>query len=299
MDFKQNRVLIPTAIPWYVCAGLTSISTILTETLLFPLESARIRLQVNGKYEYPAYNSLRNYFSQTVSKTGKANLYRGLGLTQLRDLAFIFPKAYSYEQVKRYFAADIEKVGYYRKVLPSLCATGFGLAACNFLDIMRIKYIAETSSNPEASVRDIWNKVAHTEGQGVMKGFGINLIRNSAYICMELAGYQQTKLFLTKQSKINHDSMMLHVVSSILASTAACIVTCPFDVIRTRFMSRVGEKNTFSGAGRCLLSIIKEDGFRTLYRGFTPLLAKSIPSSLVFFTLMENMKSTYTRSVSL
>ena len=298
MDFKHKKSLSSAPISPYAIASIVGISTLVPEVLLFPLESIRLRLQVNGRYGFPAYASIRDCVSQTVNKSGVVGLYKGLGVTLLREAAFMVPKLYTYEQIKRYFAADVNKVGYYRKVCPILGASAFGLVVCNVFDILRIKYITSLGVKPIQSVQGMLKDILNKHGSSTLfKGFTLNLMRTTAFISAELAAYQQTRLLLINKLSWKQNSIALHVVSGITAGVLACVAACPLDVLRTRFMSQIGEQNGFKSASQCALDIIRNDSLRSFYRGFVPLVLKSIPSSLLFFTIAENLKTTYLKSM--
>jgi len=217
-------------------------------------------------------------------------------LSLLREIAYLVPKAYAYEEVKNYFAADIEKVGYYRRVCPILAATGAGLAVCNILDIIRIKYITDGAGKSHRSVREIVSKLRSKDGFSVTNGLILNFFRHSVFIGAEVAGYEQTKLLLIKKFKLHKDDTRLHAASSVAAGFLASVVTTPFDVVRTRYMSQLGEELAQPNVFRTVLDMVRNESLKNFYKGFTPFLLKTIPSSFIFFTLSENLKGAYLKS---
>jgi len=299
MDFKQKRYPVLSSIPWYAHASIASISTVISETLLFSLESSKIRLQIKGSWRDSIDRSFIKSIRQTIKTAGISGLYNGFGLTLLREFAFIFPKMYAYEQVKRYFVADIEKVGYYRQVCPIIASSFFGILACNAFDIMRIKSIANVDSKQYSSISEIWKCITNEKGIiGIERGFVLNFLRSTFFISAELAVYTQTKLLLMKKFKTNKESMPMHIFSCVTASIAACLASCPLDVIRTRYLCYTGEETPLKNFKTCVLDIIRNHGLKTFYRGFVPYVLKTIPSSIIFFTVATNMKSTYLKYTS-
>jgi len=297
MDFKKNKRSTYTASPaWYLQASIATISTAVAKTLLFPLESTKFRLQLTARQGYQVHNTIRDSIKHTLKNAGFTGLYRGLGLSLLREIAYLVPKAYAYEEVKNYFAADIEKVGYYRRVCPILAATGAGLAVCNILDIVRIKYITDGAGKPHRSVREILSKLRSKDGFSITNGLILNFFRHSVFIGAEVAGYEQTKLLLIKKFKLHKDDTRLHAASSVAAGFLASVVTTPFDVVRTRYMSQLGEELAQPNVFRTVLDMVRNESLKNFYKGFTPFLLKTIPSSFIFFTLSENLKGAYLKS---
>jgi len=299
MDFKQKRYLVLSSIPWYVHASIASIASIISETLLFPLESSKIRLQIKGAWKNSVDRSFMKSIQQTIKTAGISGLYNGLGLTLLREFVYIYPKMYSFEHIKRYFAADIEKVGYYRQICPILASAFFGIFACNVLDLMRIKTIGDVENRNYTAVSEIWQSIIKEKGiSGIQRGIILNFSRSTIFISAELAAFLQTKLFLMKKMKINRDSIPMHIFCCINASIAACFASCPLDVIRSRYMVQFGEESNYKNIKTCILDIIRNQGLKTFYRGFVPYVLKTIPSSLIFFTFATNMKNIYLKYIS-
>jgi len=297
MDFKKNKR--STSLPpqsWVFQASVAALSSTIAKTLLFPLESVKYRLQLNVRQGYLVHNSIRDSIKHTLKNNGLTGLYRGLGLSLLREFAYLIPKAYAYEEVKNYFAADVEKVGYYRRVLPILAATGAGLAVCNVLDIIRIKYITDGAGKSQRSVKEILAKLKSKDGFSITNGLILNFFRHSVFIGAEIAGYEQTKLLLIKKFKLHKDDTKLHVASCVAAGFLASVVTTPFDVVRTRYMSQIAEELAHPNVFRTVLDMVRNESLKTFYKGFGPFLLKTIPSSLIFFTLSENLKGAYLKS---
>ena len=298
MDFKKNKRSTTVSSPsWVFNASVATLSSVIVKTVLFPLESVRLRLQLNNWQGYIGHNSIRDSIKYTLKNAGFTGLYRGLGLSLVREFAYLIPKAYAYEEVKNYFAADVEKVGYYRKTLPVLAATGAGLAVCNVLDIIRIKYITDGAGKPQRSVREIITKLKSFDGFSITNGLLLNFFRHSAFISAEIAGYEQTKLLIIKKLKWNKDSTQLHVASCVSAGLLASIVTIPFDVVRTRYMSQIAEDLAHPNVFRTVLDIVRNESLKNFYKGFAPFVLKTIPSSLIFFTLSENIKGAYLKQL--
>jgi len=298
MDFKKNKrsTTYISSPSWVFQASVATISTAVAKTLLFPLESTKLRLQLNARQGYTVHNTMRDSIKHTLKTAGLSGLYRGLGLSLLREVAYLVPKAYAYEEVKNYFAADIEKVGYYRRVCPILAATGAGLAVCNVFDIIRIKYITDGAGKPQRSVREILSKLRSKEDFFITNGLFLNFFRHSVFIGAQVAGYEQTKLFLIKKFKLHKDDTKLHLASSVAAGFLASVVTTPFDVVRTRYMSQLAEDLAQPNVFRTVLDMVRNESLKNFYKGFVPFLLKTIPSSLIIFTLSENLKGAYLKS---
>lgn len=89
-----------------------------------------------------------------------------------------------------------------------------------------------------------------------------------------------------KHKLLDHvgDQPVNHFISSFIASLLAAVASCPIDVIRTRLMNQrkflhpvaettaLGQPTTayFASSFECLSSILRNEGFFALYKGFVP-----------------------------
>eukprot|EP01064_Diplonema_japonicum_P024734 TRINITY_DN3540_c1_g1_i2.p1 TRINITY_DN3540_c1_g1~~TRINITY_DN3540_c1_g1_i2.p1 ORF type:complete len:313 (+),score=45.23 TRINITY_DN3540_c1_g1_i2:47-940(+) len=86
------------------------------------------------------------------------------------------------------------------------------------------------------------------------------------------------------------DLTLFHtMVAGSVAGMSEHIVMYPMDTIKTKLMSRnVGWK--YSGATHCAKKIIKNEGFRGMYRGLGPAFASAVPAHAALFSSYEFVK---------
>ncbi len=299
MDFKQKKYTNPKSIPWYIQSSIIGLSTLLSETILYPLEITKLKLQANGIWKTKAERSFIQSLKNTISVEGYVGLYRGLGLTLSREFTFLMTRMFVYDKLKKFFAADVEKVGIIRKLLPIISSSFVGILFCNTLDIIRIKRVT-ISDFPRTSIFQEWKNIVDFKTMnGLVKGMNTNFLRNTLFISTEMAVFLQTKLFLFKKFPKKEDMLAMNLLSSLNAAVCTAIVTCPLDVVRTRYMSQIGEPKDYGTFSKCLLDMIRNHGFKVFYRGFIPYVLKIIPSSLLLFVLSTDLQEKYVKFMSL
>ena len=142
-------------------------------------------------------------------------------------------------------------------------------------------------------VRDIVRK----EGlAGLYRGVGPTAQRSAVVAAVQLPVYDVTKEQLLGY-RILREGSACHLVSSIVAATAAAAASNPVDVIRTRMMVQRkiirGDKRrngVYKSSIECGVHIVQKEGASALYKGFVPAFSRMGPWNIVFFLVYEQLK---------
>lgn len=81
------------------------------------------------------------------------------------------------------------------------------------------------------------------------------------------------------------------LVAGAVAATVAWAVGYPADLLKTRIQASTAESPTIYGTAR---DIVQTDGFAGLYKGFGLKLVRSIPASMIGFSVYELVKDAIT-----
>ena len=78
-----------------------------------------------------------------------------------------------------------------------------------------------------------------------------------------------------------------------LAGALGCVGNTPFDTVKSRMQGL--EAARYRSMVHCLGSMVKEEGFLSLYKGFWPRLARVLPGQGIIFmsysTISDSLKS--------
>jgi solute carrier family 25 protein 39/40 len=91
------------------------------------------------------------------------------------------------------------------------------------------------------------------------------------------------------------------LVAASFGGAISAIVTCPFDVIKTRLQIAPNVRNprfkqqVFSGTLDALLKIVRNEGVFALWRGLAPSLIMTVPNAAIYFNTYEALKKRITR----
>uniref|UniRef100_A0A2P2LC16 Uncharacterized protein n=1 Tax=Rhizophora mucronata TaxID=61149 RepID=A0A2P2LC16_RHIMU len=89
--------------------------------------------------------------------------------------------------------------------------------------------------------------------------------------------------------------LLCHASAGAAAGAIAATFVCPLDVIKTRLQVHgLPEGNPSGRVGSIIITslqnIIKNEGFRGLYRGLSPTILALLPNWAVYFTVYEHLK---------
>jgi hypothetical protein len=130
--------------------------------------------------------------------------------------------------------------------------------------------------------------LASTRGLlGLWRGSEILVARGALMSATQLATYDLTKGKL-KDSLGLADGPAVHAAASLAASLTLTTAICPLDVTYTRFLVR--DTSSKPSALSCMRELLAEGGVPSLFRGWVPLWARFLPSSVLTFAIYEQAR---------
>lgn len=91
------------------------------------------------------------------------------------------------------------------------------------------------------------------------------------------------------QTPQNRD-LAAQTVASLISGLISALVSTPFDVIRSRLMNQSsGMQQLYKNTTDCAVKIVRQEGFLTLYTGFTLSYVRLAPWQIIFFLTFERM----------
>lgn len=128
--------------------------------------------------------------------------------------------------------------------------------------------------------------------KGLWSGYTATLLRDVPFSALYWPLYEQTKLFMGRESFTNN------FVSGAVAGSVASTITLPFDVLKTMKQIEVGEKDIMhvkSGVSRSnteiFRGIIRDNGVKGLFSGLTPRILKVAPACAIMISSYEFFKN--------
>ncbi|KAI9825480.1 MAG: hypothetical protein M1826_006976 [Phylliscum demangeonii] len=243
-----------------------------------------------------AYNGMLDCFSKIVKQEGFARLYRGIGAPIMMEA----PK----RAIK--FAANDEWGKLYRnlfdapKMTQSLSIlTGASAGATEALvvvpfELIKIRLQDRASAGKYSGMLDALVKVVRNEGllamyNGLESTMWRHILWNSGYFgCI----FQVRGLMGTADSK--RQQIFNNLLSGAVGGTVGTILNTPMDVVKSRIQNSpriAGQRPKYNWAWPAVGTVMREEGFAALYKGFLPKVLRLGPGGgillVVFTSVME------------
>ena len=164
-------------------------------------------------------------------------------------------------------------------------ALGYVCAAPLFF-ATRVAHAAANGSAPCMGVGTLGHLQRDGGLGGLWRGASVLVARGAIMSGTQLATYDTVKSSL-KSSGLMADGPFAHCVASFVASVTMTTAICPFDFVLT---IRQVHREQFSSASEVVQHTFKRHGVRGFFRGWVPLWARFLPSSLLTFILYEQAR---------
>ncbi|KAG5847858.1 hypothetical protein ANANG_G00130670 [Anguilla anguilla] len=152
----------------------------------------------------------------------------------------------------------------------------------------RTKIIFQVSSN-RFSAKEAYRLIYRTYLQdgflSLWRGNSATMVRVIPYAAIQFCAHEQYKRLLGEYYGFQGKALppLPRLLAGSLAGTTAAMMTYPLDMVRARMA--VTPKEMYSNIMHVFVRISREEGLKTLYRGFTPTILGVIPyAGLSFFT---------------
>ncbi|XP_072302507.1 dicarboxylate carrier UCP2 isoform X1 [Eucyclogobius newberryi] len=287
----------PTAAVKFVGAGTAAC---IADLLTFPLDTAKVRLQIQGEAGKTAacktsavkYRGVLGTITTMVRTEGPRSLYSGLVAGLQRQMSFASVRIGLYDSVKQIYTKGSDHAGIGSRLMAG-CTTGaLAVAVAQPTDVVKVRFQAQARSSGNvkrySSTLNAYSTIAKEEGfAGLWKGTAPNIARNAIVNCSELVTYDFIKDLLLHSTPMT-DTLPCHVVSAFGAGLVTTVIASPVDVVKTRYMnSALGQ---YGSVLNCAVTMMSKEGPRAFYKGFMPSFLRLGSWNIVMFVTYEQLK---------
>ncbi|TPX66698.1 hypothetical protein SpCBS45565_g04298 [Spizellomyces sp. 'palustris'] len=244
---------------------------ILTSLLVTPFDVVKTRMQSSA---YPL--STRSIVRVVVGSEGVKGLWRGLVPTLVMSVPSTVVYYIGYEDVRGRMVARWGE-GVYAPLVAGGLARTLAATLTSPLELLRTRMQAGKMRR----VRDVRAWVKSEGVRGLWRGLGPTLWRDVPFSGIYWLTYEKTKIHLPNPTS-THIEFRNTFLSGAVAGTIAAILTTPFDVAKT--VMQVGAEG---GMVPVLREIVRREGWRGLFRGVEPRVAKVAPACAVMVSSYE------------
>lgn len=292
--------------------ALSAAAAAVAETVTFPLDITKTRMQVQGERgtplggaPAPGRRSMLRTAAHLVEHEGVLALWRGLTPAVLRHVVYSGVRMGVYEKIRAPLLRWQGGGEGARLSLPLAVAAGMSSGAIGqFLasptDLVKVQMQMEGRRRLEGlppryrGVADAFATILRQGGvRGLWKGWVPNVQRAALVNLGDLTAYDTAKQLLLRHTSLG-DTSATHALASLAAGLVAATFGTPADVIKTRVMNQPtdaqGRGTLYRGSVDCLRRTLANEGVGALYKGFVPIWLRMAPWSLTFWLSYEQMR---------
>lgn len=283
--------------PIWKTFGCSAVATCWAEFCTLPIDTAKVRLQIQGAPapgETLKYRGMFGTLSTIAKEEGIAACWAGLTPGLHRQCLFGGLRIGLYEPVKKLYVGEkhVGDVPLHLKIAAGLTTGALGITIASPTDLVKVRMQAE-GKLPDGvprrypSALSAYRIIARDEGVAALwTGLAPNIARNAIVNATELATYDTIKQALMEAGL--PDNIGTHILSGLGAGFAAVCIGSPVDVVKSRMMG--AKPGQYSNIIDCFIKTASRDGVSAFYKGFVPNFGRLGSWNVVMFLTLEQVK---------
>lgn len=173
----------------------------------------------------------------------------------------------------------------YLKFLAGAITGGVGSLVGNPFDVL--KTMAQTNTGANKSLVSVVGDFYATAGiAGFYRGISANIMRACVLNATKMGVYDISKGLVAENTGWSRKDLRTTFCSSMVSGFAMTCTVSPFDRIRTALMNQ-GDKKIYSGFVDCAMTLAKNDGVTSFWRGFIPIWVRFAPTATIQLVTIE------------
>ncbi|XP_006625669.1 mitochondrial carnitine/acylcarnitine carrier protein-like [Lepisosteus oculatus] len=258
-----------------------------------PLDTIKVRLQTQPKVacgQHVIYTGTFDCFKRTVAREGMLGLYKGMaaplaGVTPMMAIGF-----FGFGLGKRLQQQDPNTPLTYPQIyaagmLAALCTTGIvapGERIKCLLQVQSSSGVLKYSGPVDCAVQ-----LYKEQGiRSIYKGTVLTLMRDVPSSGVYFMSYEWLKNVLTPEGQsVNDLSTPRILFAGGMAGILNWAVAIPVDVLKSIFQT--APEGRYSGFVDVLRELLREEGLRSLYKGFSAVMLRAFPANAACFLGFE------------
>jgi len=271
----------------YIIAG--AIAGFCEVVCMYPLDVVKTRMQLQGQGGQVLYKNMFHAFGSIFRQEGILKLYRGIispifAEAPKRAVKFTANETYKEMIVKNYLEGDSKKLNKYHHALcGAMAGSTESFINCPF-EVVKVRMQAKENMALYKSTGDALFKTLTNEGPfALYKGIEPLVWRNAVWNGLYFAFIPIVNDSLPK-GETSGQVTFYKFISGSIASTIATCANTPFDMAKSR-MQNVGSK--YKWVIPTLIQVYREEGFRKLYRGLGPRIARLAPGGGIMIVAFD------------
>ncbi|KAI1410502.1 mitochondrial 2-oxodicarboxylate carrier 1 [Hypoxylon sp. FL1857] len=275
----------------FAAGAVAGISEILT---MYPLDvvKTRVQLQTGKGTGADSYNGMLDCFQKIVRNEGFSRLYRGITAPILMEAPKRATKFAANDEWGKFYrkAFGAEKMNQSLSILTGASAGATESFVVVPFELVKIRLQDKASAGKYTGMIDVVAKTIKNEGVLAMyNGLESTMWRHILWNAGYFGCIFQVKELLPK-AETKKGEIVNGLISGSVGGTVGTILNTPMDVVKSRIQNSPkvpGQIPKYNWAWGACATVMKEEGFGALYKGFLPKVLRLGPGGgilLVVFT---------------
>lgn len=291
----QKQVSVPNSVK-FLFDGIAGMGA---TCVVQPLDLIKNRMQLIGADGGKRVSSL-SVIKQVVSKEGYFALYSGLSAGLLRQASYTTVRMGVYNSLTEKFSSQ-GKTPFLVQLSSGLAAgaTGAFVGTPAEVSLVRMTSDGRLPLEQRRNYKNVFNALARiVKEEGLLAlwtGCTPTIGRAMLVNMCQLASYSQAKTRLIATGYLQ-EGIPLHFFASMISGLITTAASMPVDIAKTRLQNMKvtpDGKPQYKGTIDVLVKVVKNEGFFSLWRGFTPYYARLGPHTVLTFIILEQLNVLY------
>jgi len=295
----------PASMPKYVKFLFGGSAGMAATLFVQPLDLVKNRMQLSGEGgKAREYKTSLHAIQSILRNEGITGMYAGLSAGLLRQATYTTTRLGVYSVLFEKCSKDGKPPNFATKAILGVVAGGIGSFVGTPAEISLIRMTSDGRLPPaeRRGYTNVFNALFRiTKEEGILtlwRGCGPTVVRAMVVNAAQLASYSQAKQIVLSTGYFS-DNIFLHFVASMISGLITTAASMPVDIAKTRVqnMRIIDGKPEYKGALDVLSRVIRNEGFFSLWKGFTPYYARLGPHTVLTFIFLEQMNTAYAKYV--
>nr|ACI66757.1 Mitochondrial 2-oxoglutarate/malate carrier protein [Salmo salar] len=283
----------------FLFGGLTGMGA---TVFVQPLDLVKNRMQLSGQGgKAREYKTSFHALASILKNEGLGGIYTGLSAGLLRQATYTTTRLGIYTVLfEKMTGQDGTPPNFLMKALIGMTAGATGAFVGTPAEVALIRMTADgrLPADQKRGYSNVFNALARiTKEEGVTtlwRGCIPTMARAVVVNAAQLASYSQSKQALIETGYFV-DGIFLHFCASMISGLVTTAASMPVDIVKTRIqnMRMIDGKPEFKNGLDVLARVIRNEGFFSLWKGFTPYYARLGPHTVLTFIFLEQMNKAY------
>ncbi|XP_078056978.1 mitochondrial 2-oxoglutarate/malate carrier protein [Mustelus asterias] len=267
-----------------------------------PLDLVKNRMQLSGQGgRSKEYKTSFHALSNILKAEGVRGIYTGLSAGLLRQATYTTTRLGIYTILfEKLTQDDGTPPNFFLKAGIGMTAGAIGAFVGTPAEVSLIRMTADgrLPVSQRRGYTNVFNALIRiTREEGVVtlwRGCVPTMTRAVVVNAAQLASYSQSKQFLLGLGYFN-DNILCHFCASMISGLVTTAASMPVDIAKTRIqnMRMIDGKPEYKNGLEVLVRVIRQEGFFSLWKGFTPYYARLGPHTVLTFIFLEQMNKFY------